>query len=83
MPLVFDKTLKETIEDADNYIKLNYPNKLPLLQRNAEWHNEPASKKQIDYLSLLLGYPYTKPLTKGDAKQMIDNLLKKQQQKIK
>lgn len=67
-----EESLQAAVDRAEAYVKTTYPDALPLIKRNMQWHEDPASEGQIGYLkSLGVTVPDAHELTKGKASKLI------------
>ena len=63
---------------ADTFLRETYPSSIPLMAKYQDWHDDPISPKQTGFLKKL-GVPIPEGLTKGEARDLIEETLRNQQ----
>lgn len=67
-----EEGLQAAVDRAEAYVKDEYDDSLPLIKRDMQWHEDPASEGQVGYLkSLGVTVPDAHELTKGRASKLI------------
>jgi hypothetical protein len=75
-----EDSLEKALAVGDQYVRKTFRWRVSLLEREPQWHHEPASEKQLQYLKALTGDSYAdKSVTKGQAMKLINEVLNKQQ----
>ncbi len=67
-------SLGDAAQSADNFVRVNRPDALRIVQRSAQWRNERPSDKQKEILARHR-IPLPTGLTRGQAAQMISQLV--------
>ncbi len=66
--------LQLVFQAADKHVSTNYSNYLPLMQKDMNWHADPATQAQTEFMKKL-HVPIEPGMTKLDAKKAIDGAL--------